>query len=107
MMLGLLIAIIAATFGVVITIVLLVAWGIRREDAWLTMGSPAPDRLTHAVRRLNGLYTLGIAAPGQDQSPGTSSKASFTVPSHIDYDSGALLHSDTLSHPDPRTTEPV
>ena len=104
MMLGLIIAITAATFGGVVTVILLVAWGIRREDAWLTMGSPAPDRLTHIVRRLNGLYTLGIDAPGQGQSPGSSSKANFTLTGRIDYDPGTLTHPDS---PAPRTTEPV
>jgi hypothetical protein len=99
MMLGLIIAITAAAFGAVVTVILLVAWGIRREDAWLTMGSPAPDRLTSAVRRLNGLYTLGISAPGEDQRPAPSSKASFRLTGHIDYDPDPLPH--------PRTTEPV
>jgi hypothetical protein len=69
MMFGLIIAISAAAFGAATAVILLVAWGIRREDAWLTMGSPAPDRITRSVRRLNGLYTLGIAAPGEDQQP--------------------------------------
>jgi hypothetical protein len=104
MMLGLIIAITAATFGGVVTVILLVARGIRREDAWLTIGAPAPDRLTHAVRRLTGLYTLGIAAPGQDQPPGSSSTASFTVTGRIDDDPGTLPHP---GHPVPRTTESV
>jgi hypothetical protein len=97
-MLGLLIAIVAAAFGAVVTVILLVAWGIRREDAWLTMGSPPPDRLTRVVRRMTGLYTLGIAAPGQDQPPSPPGHPSFTT-----------RHTDPgpFPHPTPRTTEPV
>lgn len=66
-MFGLLIVFAAAAFGAVAAVILLVAWAIRREDACLTMVGPAPSRAAHFVRRLLGLYAIGVASPGQDQ----------------------------------------
>jgi len=66
-MFGLLIVIAAAAAMTMAAVILLVAWAVRREDAYLTMADPAPGRAAHFVRRLLGLYAIGVASPGQDQ----------------------------------------
>ena len=66
-MFGLLIVIAIVITGSVAAVVALVAWAIRREDTYLTMVDPAPGRAAHFVRRLVGLYAIGVASPGQDQ----------------------------------------
>jgi hypothetical protein len=115
MMLYLLIVVAGATLTAAAIGILVVAWGIRREDAWLSMGSPSPDRLTGAIRRLNGLYTLGIAAPSDDAPPFWSSaedqwphrssgRSTFPYPGTDFPAPGSVIDDPAVL---PRTTEPV
>jgi hypothetical protein len=41
--------------GVIVAVVVLSAWAIRREDRRLTLTGRAPDRLSSGVRRLMGV----------------------------------------------------
>lgn len=66
-MFGLLIVIAAVAIVAVTTVILLVAWAIRREETHFTMVDPAPGRAAHFVRRILGLHAIGVASPGQDQ----------------------------------------
>lgn len=79
-MFGLLIVIAAAAFGAVAAVILLVAWAVRREDAYLTMADPPAGPLTLAVRRLLGLHAKGITGPARPGTTATTREEPGPVP---------------------------
>ncbi|MFI5064591.1 MAG: hypothetical protein ACHP9Z_11525 [Streptosporangiales bacterium] len=52
----LIIALVIFTAGVVVGAILLVSWGIRREERDFTLTRQAPDQVSGGTRRVTGLY---------------------------------------------------
>ncbi len=48
--------------GVIVAVMILSAWAIRREDRRLTLTGRAPDRLSSGVRRLMGVGLRDVDA---------------------------------------------
>ncbi len=52
----LIIALVIFTAGVVVGAILLVSWGIRREERDFTLTRQAPGQVSWGTRRVTGLY---------------------------------------------------
>ncbi len=58
------VALIIFAAGIVAGVMLVVRAGIKREERDFTLTREAPDRVTRAVRRLNGLYVRDVTRAG-------------------------------------------
>ena len=48
--------------GIIVAVIVLAAWAIRREDRRFTLTGRAPDRLSSGVRRLMGVGLRDVDA---------------------------------------------